>query len=101
MFDKLMQAQQIAEDIKKKLEAVEVTGEAEGGKIKVTANGNKVIKNISILPEFLASADQEELEELLTVAVNKAIQEADIVGQQQTQKATTDLLGGFGAMFGQ
>jgi hypothetical protein len=101
MFDKLMQAQQMAEDIKKKLETIEVTGEAEGGKIKVTANGNKIIKNISILPEFLASADQEQLEELLTVAVNKAIQEADVVGQQQTQKATTDLLGGFGAMFGQ
>ncbi|MDF3077206.1 MAG: YbaB/EbfC family nucleoid-associated protein [Sphingobacteriaceae bacterium] len=101
MFDKLMQAQQMAEEIKKNLENVVVTGEAEGGKITVTATGNKDIRNISIDPDFLASADREELEELLIVAVNKAIQQADIAGQQQTQKATQDLMGGLGAMFGQ
>ncbi len=96
-----MQAQQKAEEIKKQLDDILVEGEAEGGKIKVTATANKTIRNISILPEFLESADQEELEELLTVAINKALQEAENVSQQKMQDATRDMMGGLGAMFGQ
>ena len=38
MFDKLLQVQQKAEEVKKRLENISLTGEAEGGKIKVTAN---------------------------------------------------------------
>lgn len=46
MFDKLLQVQQKAEEVKKRLENISLTGEAEGGKIKVTANGNKLITAI-------------------------------------------------------
>ena len=56
MFDKLMQAQQKAGEIKTRLEAITVTGTAEGGKITVTSNGNKVIKSITIDNDFLKEA---------------------------------------------
>ncbi len=101
MFDKLFQAQQKAEEIRKRLDAVTVFGEAEGGKIQVTATANREFKEIRIDPGFLAEAEKEELEELLVVAINQAIQQADNVSQTEMQAATKDMLGGLGGMFGQ
>ncbi|WP_028295870.1 YbaB/EbfC family nucleoid-associated protein [Olivibacter sitiensis] len=100
MFDKLFQAQQMAEEIKKRLDYITVNGEAEGGKIKVTATANKEVKNISISPDYFAQADLEELEELLAVAINKALQQAESISQAEMQAATKDMLGGLGGMFG-
>ncbi|QNL51318.1 YbaB/EbfC family nucleoid-associated protein [Olivibacter sp. SDN3] len=100
MFDKLFEAQQKAEEIKKRLNNISVIGEAEGGAIKVTATANKEIQSITIDPSFHSEAAIEELEELLTVAVNKALQQADNVSQTEMQAATKDMLGGLGGMFG-
>ena len=96
MFDKLLQVQQKAAEIKKRLDNVSVTGEAEGGKIKVIANGNKLITSVEIDQSFLSSADKEELEELLVVAVNKAIEQAANVHQTEMQTMSQDMLGGLG-----
>lgn len=100
MFDKLMQAQQKAAEIKKRLDDISVFGEVEGGKIKVTASANKEIKEITIDSDFLSTAEKDELEELLVIAVNKALTQADLVSQSEMQAATNDMLGGLGGMFG-
>jgi len=100
MFDKLFQAQQKAEEIKKRLDTISVSGEAEGGLIKVTSTANKEITSISIDPVFHAEAELEELEELLVVAINKALQQAENVSQTEMQAATKDMFGGLGGMFG-
>ena len=96
MFDKLLQVQQKAAEIKKRLDNISVTGEAESGKIRVVANGNKLITSIEINQDFLSSADKEELEELLIVAVNKAIEQAENVHQAEMQTMSQDMLGGLG-----
>jgi hypothetical protein len=98
MFDKLFQVQQKAEEIKRRLDNVFVTGEAEGGKIRVTATGNKVITSIDIDQTLLSSPDKEELEELLTVAVNKAIEQAENAHQSEMQAMSQDMLGGLGGL---
>lgn len=98
MFDKLLQVQQKAAEIKRRLDDVSVTGEAEGGKIKVIANGNKLITSVDIDPDFLASADKEELEELLAVAINKAIEQAENAHQSEMQAMSQDMLGGLGGL---
>jgi DNA-binding protein YbaB len=100
MFDKLMAAQQMADDIKKRLDTVSVYGEVEGGAIKVTATANKVITAVEIQEEFFKQADKEELEELLLTAINKALTQADQVSATEMQAATKDMLGGLGGMFG-
>jgi DNA-binding YbaB/EbfC family protein len=100
MFDKLFEAQQKAGEVKKRLDGITVWGEAEGGLIKVTANGNKVIQSISIDEEFLKTADKDELEELLQVAVNKALVQAENVSQSEMAALTKDMFGGLGNMFG-
>jgi DNA-binding protein YbaB len=100
MFDKLMAAQQKAEEIKKRLHTISVFGEVEGGAIKVTATANRVITGIEIQEEFYKSADKEEVEELLLTAINKALAKAEEVSDTEMQAATKDMLGGLGGMFG-
>jgi nucleoid-associated protein EbfC len=98
MFDKLFEAKQKADEVKKRLDAVTVQGSAEGGKITVTATGNKVIQSITIDEEFLKAADKDELEELLVVAVNKAIEQAENINQSEMAALSRDMLGGMGGL---
>lgn len=100
MFDKLLEAQQKAEEIKKRLDTISVSSEVEGGKIKIIATANKHIISVSIDPGFLANANAEELEELLTTAINKVLEQAESVSQTEMQAATRDMMGGLGNLFG-
>ena len=99
MFDKLMQAQQMAGEVKKKMDAITVTGVAEGGKITVNANGNKVVQSVVIDDDFFKEADKEQLEELLVIAINKAMEQADNLSQNEMAAMTKEMLGGLGGLF--
>lgn len=101
MFDKLLEAQKKAEEIKNRLDTISVNAEVEGGKISVTSTANKTLTSIHIDPEFLKEADAEELEELLLTVINKVFQQAESVSQTEMQAATRDMMGGLGGMFGQ
>jgi DNA-binding protein YbaB len=100
MFDKLMEAQQMAGEVKKRLDAISVSGTAEGGKITVTANGNKIVQSVNIDSAFFADADKEEIEELLVVAINKAMEQAENVSQSEMAAITKNMFGDLGGMLG-
>jgi DNA-binding YbaB/EbfC family protein len=99
MFDKLMQAQQKAGEVKQRLDAINVTGTAEGGKITVSTNGNKMVQSVSIDEDFFKDADREQLEELLVIAINKAMEQADNVSQREMAEMTKDMFGNLGGLF--
>jgi len=99
MFDKLMQAQQQAGEIKKRLDAITVTGTAEGGKITVTANANKVVQSVVIDEELHKEGDKEQLEELLVIAINKAMEQADSVSQAEMAASAKEMFGNLGGLF--
>ncbi len=94
MFDKLFEAQQKAEEIKKRLDKINVSADVQGGLIRVEATANKEIKQISIDQVFLGNAEKEELEELLAVAVNKVLAQADQVSKTEMESITKDMFGG-------
>ena len=100
MFDKLFEAQQKAGEVKQRLDAITVTGTAEGGKITVTANANKAVQSVAIDEAFLKEADKEELEELLVISINKAIEQAENVSQSEMAAMTKDMFGGMSGLFG-
>ncbi len=89
-----MQAQQKAGEIKQRLDGITVSGSAEGGKITVTANANKVVQSVTIDEELFKDGDKEQLEELLVIAINKAMQQADNVSQSEMAAMTKDMFGG-------
>ena len=99
MFDKIMEAQQKAGEVKTRLDAVTVTGIAEGGKITITANGNKVVQSVAIDDSLLKDTDKEQLEELLVIAINKAMEQADNVSQSEMAAMTKEMFGGLGGLF--
>ncbi len=98
MFDKILEAQQKAGEMKQRLDAISVSGSAEGGRITVVANGNKVVQSINVDEDFLREADKEELEELLIVAINKAMEQADNVSQSEMAAMTQQMFGGMGGL---
>ncbi|MCE3260648.1 MAG: protein ybaB [Bacteroidetes bacterium] len=93
MMGKLQEAKKLAEEIKRKLDETVLTVEAAGGDIKIEITGNRRILNIQIAPA-LQHGDKEQLEELLGAAVNKAIEKADKVNEEEMKKAAGGLMPG-------
>lgn len=71
MMQERMQA--IQEEVEKK----SVTATAGGGVVSVTMNGKKEIEEILLKPEVVDPDDIETLQDLIMVAVNDAIKQAD------------------------
>jgi DNA-binding protein YbaB len=98
MFDKIVEAQQKAEEVKKRLENISVSAEVEGGAIKVVALASKAIKSIEIDENFIAENGKEALEELLVIAINKVLLQAESVSQSEMAAVTQQMLGGMGGL---
>ena len=100
MLDKILEAQKKAEEIKFRLDTIIVRSVVEGGKISVTATGNKILTAISIDPQFLITSDSEQLEELLLTAINNVLQQAEQVSQSEMEAVTKEMMGSLGNLFG-
>ncbi len=86
-----MQAQM--QNAQAQLANIAVEGSAGGGMVKVTANCTNQILNIEIEPEVINPEDPEMLEDLIVAAVNQALENARIRGQEEMQKILGPVLG--------
>ncbi len=93
MMGKLQEMKQKAEEIKAQLDAVTLKTEGAGGDIKIEITGNRRILSVEIA-SALQHGDKQELEEQLTVALNKAIEAADKVNEAEMKKAASGMLPG-------
>ncbi|MEI6594159.1 MAG: YbaB/EbfC family nucleoid-associated protein [Bacteroidota bacterium] len=101
MFGKLAEAQQKAEEVKQKLEAITVEGDASNGLVKVGSTGNKKIYEIIIADELMAIDRKEELQDLLIIAIDRAMTAAENVSQSEMQALMSTMMpGGLGSLFG-
>jgi DNA-binding YbaB/EbfC family protein len=60
--------------------------------IKATANGHKEIVSIEIDPQVIKTEEKEILEDLIVAAVNKAIQSANKLAEEELSKVTKGML---------
>lgn len=95
MLEKLQAMQGQAEQTKEKLSQLTVEGEAGGGLIIVQMDGNKKLKKLTINTE-LSSMEKEDLEDLLSVAIERALSEADKINEKEMAASAKNLFGGFG-----
>ena len=93
MMSKLQEMKQKAEEIKKVLDDTVISSEGAGGDIKIEITGNRKIKSLSIAPA-LKHGNTTELEEQLTVTLNKAIEKADAINESEMKKAASGLMPG-------
>ena len=82
----LMEIKQKMEETKKRLDTIEVTAENEY--VKITANGNRKIKDISILK----ADDTVVLEGKLQSAINEALEKSDAIMQSEMMGATKGMI---------
>lgn len=76
----IKQAQKMQEEMERvqnELEEKTVEATAGGGAVTVQVSGKKEIVSLKIQPEAVDPDDVETLEDLITVAVNDAIKQAD------------------------
>jgi DNA-binding YbaB/EbfC family protein len=90
----IKQARQVQEQIVKmqeELEQREVEAAAGGGAVTVRVNGKQEVLSIKISPEVIDPDDVEMLEDLVTVAVNEAIRQAQDMVSSEMAKITGGL----------
>ena len=76
MFKQVQKMQAEMERIQSELANKEVEGTAGGGMVKVVANGKMEIISVKIDKEVINPEDVEMLEDLVTAAVNQALENA-------------------------
>lgn len=104
----MAQVQKMQADMAKAQEALEnefVTVSAGGGAITIEISGHQRVKSIEIDKDFIDPEDPdyiEDLQDLLTVAVNQAIEQSQAMSAERMESISSgmgglnDMLGGMG-----
>lgn len=92
MMKQVQKMQEKMAQVQQELEQKTVTAEAGGGMVKVTANGRQQLVSIQIEKEVVNPDDVELLEDLVLAAVNKALEDAARMAQEEVAKATSGML---------
>ena len=91
MSNLLKQAQEMQrrlQETKRSLEESVVEGSAGGGVVKVRVSGSYELKGVEIRPEAVDPDDVSGLEDLVTVAVQKALAAAKALHEGEMGKVT-------------
>jgi DNA-binding YbaB/EbfC family protein len=94
-----MQMQQEMGRIQAELAATEVEGSAGGGVVRATVTGTQVLRSVVIDPAAVDPADVDMLQDLVTAAVNDALEASRRLAEQK-MGAMTSLGGGLGGLLG-
>lgn len=90
MMAKLQEAQGQAQEMKSRLEEVQIRESQQG--ISLIVNGNRKIVDLKIEPSLLSEA--EELEDLLLSTLNKALDKAENLHDTEMKKMAKGMMPG-------
>ncbi|MEN8193404.1 MAG: YbaB/EbfC family nucleoid-associated protein [Bacteroidota bacterium] len=92
MLKQVQKMQAEMEKVQNELENKTVTEESGGGIVKATANGKKGIVSIEIDNEIIESGDKEMIEDLVVAAVNKALDAAGKMAEEEMGNVTKGMI---------
>jgi len=92
MFGKLNEMKEKMELVKAKLDTLYVKGTSPGERVTATVTASKKLSDLDIDDTLLFPEHKEELIDHLTIAIGKAMDEAEIVSEKETKSATEGLL---------
>ena len=93
MLNKLQDLKQQADESKDRLETMEVSEEAGGGLVRIVLNGNRKIVSVDINAE-LNTLEKEDLEDLLVVAMSKALDKVNEINEKEVMSSAQSLFPG-------
>jgi nucleoid-associated protein EbfC len=94
-----MQMQQEMERIQAELAETEVEGSAGGGVVRVVVTGKQTVVSVTIDPTAVDPDDVDMLQDLVTVALNDALDSSRRLAEQK-MGALTSLSSGLGGLLG-
>lgn len=92
MLKQVQKMQTEMQRVQNELVNMTVSEEAGGGMIKATANGNKELISVVIDPQVINAEEKEILEDLVVAAVNKALQSAGKMAEDEMAKVTKGMM---------
>lgn len=98
-MNQMMQAMQAIQEMQKrmgevqaKLKTMSITIDGGNGMVKATASGEGKLTKLEISPDLIKEEEKEMLEDLVITTVNKAIEAATGMREQEMQAATAGLI---------
>jgi nucleoid-associated protein EbfC len=92
MMKQIQKMQADMERVQNDLGNKTVTEESGGGVVKATANGKKEVISIQIDNEIINGDDKEMLEDLVVAAVNKALESAGKLAEDEMANITKGMI---------
>ena len=99
MLDKLMEMKKRMDEVKTRLDTIVVSGESDQGNVKVNMNGNRKVLDVKLNLSFLNQEDAEQLEELLQLAINRALEQSERVNESEMKSVAGSMLPGMPGLF--
>jgi nucleoid-associated protein EbfC len=93
MMGKLQEMKRKTDEAKQQLDEIVCIGESGSGDVKVRCNGNRKVLSVYIAPS-IQHGDNEQLEALICVATNRALEQAEKEWEKAMQNAAGGLLPG-------
>jgi DNA-binding YbaB/EbfC family protein len=91
MLDMIKQARDLQKKMKKiekRVGKAEITANAGGGMVTVVVNGKLQVRRVTIEPSLVEQGDVRMIQDLVTSAVNAAIQKAQEMMAEEMKAAT-------------
>lgn len=93
LMAKLLAMKELAEKSKERLDQILIEGEAGGGLVIITMNGNRVVKSIKINTD-LKLMENEDLEDLVCVAMQRVLEKINTLNEQEVMSSSKNLFPG-------
>lgn len=93
MFGKMEAMKRMAQESKSRLDAIIVEGEAGNGLIVVELTGNRSVRSVQINGDHTIM-EKDDLEDLITVALQRAVDKANAINEQEVMSSAKHLFPG-------
>ena len=92
MMGKVKEVQEKVKEAQENLKHIQATGESGAGIVKATVNGKKEVVSIEVDETLMNKEDREMLQDLVVAAVNKALEEVDVLAKEELKKSTEGII---------
>lgn len=94
MMAKMEEMKRLSDESKSRLDSIIVEGESGGGLIRIELTGNRQLKSVQINGDH-KSMEKEDLEDLITVALNRAMESANNLNESEVMNSAKNIFPGF------